>query len=529
MPDIQTLLLVALVISALLSAALAFVAVGPQRELRIWGWGLALQAIGYVLLLERPSLPASLSIVGANVAFGATLAFYAEALSRFQGRQPNRLLFWAPPILFLLAFPWLVDQYETRVLLASCIFLFQALLLGKLVVVGLGATPGRGQYMLLVAIAIWSAVQVGRLVAQLSGAGASHALLERSPAQAMQFLGSLSASLLLAFGVLVMMRERAEALLQSSERHHRRLIENAAEGVAVIEQQVFRYVNPHLCHLAGRPATELIGRRYAEVLHPEDRVLSQEVHGQRLMGLAENRSYEARLQRPDGSERWVRISGVRFDWEGRAAVLVFLTDVTATHDEDSRIRDLAFRDSLTGLANRARLIEQTEQALADPSAQPRHGALVVLDLDNFKPLNDRHGHAAGDLLLREAADRLRAAVRRDDMVARLGGDEFVVLVRGLHGDRPTATRQARELAEKLRAALAEPYRLDAGAGGRIEHACTASVGVVLFEPGETSSLALLERADRAMYEAKQSGRNTVAMDTGASGVPGAAGQAATST
>ena len=512
MADIQTLFLVVMLISFLLSVSLAAVAVGAQRDLRLWAGGLALQVLGYALLLARPLMPEWLSVVGANVAFGATIALYSEGVCRFQARQPHRPLIWATPLIFLMLFPWLVEQYETRVVVAASLFLFQAVLLGKLVVEGLSATPGRGQYLLLAGIGLWGGLQIFRLIAQLSGIGSSHALLEASLLQSLTFLSSMSASLLLAFGVLVMMRERAEAVLTSSERHYRRLIEHADEGVAVIERLAFRYVNPYLSRLCGRPLQDLIDRPYTDVIHPDDRAMSLVVHRQRLLGLAEDRAYEVRLLRPDGGVRWVRITGVRFDWQGRPASLAFMTDVTAAHLEEAQIRDLAFQDSLTGLANRRRLLEQLDDALAEAIAQRQGGALVFLDLDNFKPLNDAHGHAAGDLLLREVAHRLRAVVRQRDVVARFGGDEFVLLITGLDSHPVKAAHQACTLAEKVRAALAQPYRLTSAHGTLIEHACTASVGVALFGPDGPAATVLLERADRAMYEAKQGGRNQVAMD-----------------
>jgi diguanylate cyclase (GGDEF)-like protein len=190
-----------------------------------------------------------------------------------------------------------------------------------------------------------------------------------------------------------------------------------------------------------------------------------------------------------------------------------VTDVTSAHLEEAQIRDLAFQDSLTGLANRRRLLEQLDEALLEAATQRQAGALVFLDLDNFKPLNDTHGHATGDLLLREVGRRLQGVVRQRDVVARFGGDEFVLLIMGLSSDLREADIQARKLAEKVRAALAETYRLTAPNGPVVEHTCTASVGVALFGPDGPPASELLERADRAMYRAKQGGRNQVAMDS----------------
>ena len=138
---------------------------------------------------------------------------------------------------------------------------------------------------------------------------------------------------------------------------------------------------------------------------------------------------------------------------------------------------------------------------------------MFLDLDNFKALNDTHGHAAGDLLLVEVSHRLRSCVREMDTVARLGGDEFVVMFRELDGDRISSRLQASAIAEKIRAGLAEPYVLTTqdhqGAPMTIEHHCTASIGVVLFLGDGASQDDIFKFADAAMYQAKAAGRNTV--------------------
>lgn len=512
MVDLPTLFLVVLLVSVLLAGALAAVAVGAQRDLRLWAVAMALQALGYALILTRPQIPEGLSVIGANVALSSSLALYAEGLCRFYVRPPDRRWIWAPVLLFLLSFPWLLDDYPQRVLWSSAIFFVQALLVGKLLIDGLTATPGRGQYLVLAAVGLWAGLQVVRVSAQLTGAGASHSLLEPTPIHSATFLGSLSSTLLLALGVVVMMRERAESVLAASEHHYRLLIEQAEEGIAVIEQLRLRYVNPHLCRLIGRPATQLIDQPFPELLHPEDRDWSLAMHRQRLQGLAENQSYDIRLIRPDGEVRWVRINGVRFDWQGRPATLAFVTDVTEVRRAEAQIRDLAFSDALTGLANRRSLQTRLDQALDESTTRGTCGALLFLDLDNFKPLNDLHGHAAGDLLLREVARRLRAAVRHQEGVARFGGDEFVLLVTGLAPDAERAAAEACALAEQLRVVLAEPYRLG-GPGGAIVHCCTASIGVALFGPGIAADVDPVERADRAMYAAKQCGRNRVGIDS----------------
>ncbi|MNG13001.1 Diguanylate cyclase DosC [compost metagenome] len=152
--------------------------------------------------------------------------------------------------------------------------------------------------------------------------------------------------------------------------------------------------------------------------------------------------------------------------------------------------------------------------MADSKRSHHYGALLYLDLDNFKPLNDLHGHGMGDLLLIEVASRLKGCVREADTVARIGGDEFVVLLRTLDTQREEASEQAIAVAEKIRARLAERYVLrPAPAASAIEHECTASIGVALFSGRDEPLECLMERADQAMYQAKEEGRNRVRLAT----------------
>ena len=178
-----------------------------------------------------------------------------------------------------------------------------------------------------------------------------------------------------------------------------------------------------------------------------------------------------------------------------------------------QLRELAFHDALTGLPNRLMLSDRINQAMASSKRSGLYGAVMFIDLDNFKPLNDAYGHEVGDLLLKDVARRLNESVREMDTVARVGGDEFVVMLSGLCADRAASTEQAAGVAEKIRASVVVPYRLTvprhAQADDVVEHHCSASIGVVMFADHEASHTDILKRADVAMYQAKDAGRNTV--------------------
>ncbi|MDD2882658.1 MAG: diguanylate cyclase [Rhodoferax sp.] len=180
---------------------------------------------------------------------------------------------------------------------------------------------------------------------------------------------------------------------------------------------------------------------------------------------------------------------------------------------EERVRHLALHDTLTGLPNRRMLGDRLNQTMAASKRSGLYGALMFLDLDNFKPLNDAQGHEVGDLLLIEVAHRLTDCVREMDTVVRFGGDEFVVMLRELDADKTMSTEQATAVAEKIRLRLAKPYQLTVSLPGRIEHIvehyCSASIGVVVFNNHEESQADILKWADAAMYQAKGAGRNVV--------------------
>ncbi|MDD5364658.1 MAG: PAS domain S-box protein [Gallionellaceae bacterium] len=211
--------------------------------------------------------------------------------------------------------------------------------------------------------------------------------------------------------------------------------------------------------------------------------------------------------------KWLTITAVKSDDGTVTHYVGAQTDISARKADEDVIKNLAFYDPLTQLPNRRLLNDRLSQAMAASKRSGRYGALMFLDLDNFKPLNDTHGHVVGDLLLIEVANRLNNCVREMDTVARFGGDEFVVMLRELHTDKAESTSQAGIVAEKIRIALSEPYllttRQEGKADATIEHHCTASIGVASFIDHETGQDDILNWADAAMFEAKEAGRNLI--------------------
>jgi len=200
---------------------------------------------------------------------------------------------------------------------------------------------------------------------------------------------------------------------------------------------------------------------------------------------------------------WLAITAVRGEDGVTSHYVGTFTDITQRKAAEKEIQHLAFYDPLTGLPNRRMLIGRLGEAQAASARRTSQGALIFLDLDNFKTLNDTLGHDKGDLLLRQVAARLMACARAHDTVARQGGDEFVLILDDLGADTETAARRAESVGEAVRHAVSQPYDLE----GYAYH-CTPSLGVALFDGREPLD-DLLRRADLAMYEAKAAGRNTL--------------------
>ena len=268
------------------------------------------------------------------------------------------------------------------------------------------------------------------------------------------------------------------------------------------------YYSERYWEMIGYRPGELVERpeTWTSLLHPDDRQRATHFVRELLAGAERTYSIEFRLQHRDGHYVPVLSRGfVLRDENGRAIRMSGTnTDLTQAKQAERHIYELAYFDYLTGLPNRRLLIEQLSKILPRSARARQFGALLFIDLDNFKLLNDTLGHDVGDQLLREVAERLRHTVRESDHLSRLGGDEFVVVLENLGEAEAGAIHEANVIGAKLLAALAHPYQL----GGR-PSVSTPSIGVALFGATPASVDVLLRQADLAMYRAKAEGRNTV--------------------
>ncbi len=308
--------------------------------------------------------------------------------------------------------------------------------------------------------------------------------------------------------------KHAQLALRVSEEHYRTMIEWSPEAVLVHKTGKIVYVNPAAVRMFGAPyAQALMKKTTAELIHPDYRASQtsrmQSLYNHEVIA----RAVECKFLRLDNQPFEVEVQGTTIDYDGEPAIQVVVRDITQRKMIENRVHQLAFYDDLTQLPNRRLLHDRLHQAIATHRRSGNFGAVMFLDLDNFKPLNDQYGHSVGDLLLIEVAHRLRNCVREMDTIARFGGDEFVVVIEELSPQPSLSRHVAQTLAEKICTSLSATYVLQTpGAGGStqtVHHTCTASIGVVMITHPEASPDDLVKWADAAMYQAKQSGRNRV--------------------
>jgi diguanylate cyclase (GGDEF)-like protein/PAS domain S-box-containing protein len=272
------------------------------------------------------------------------------------------------------------------------------------------------------------------------------------------------------------------------------------EGIIITDPdyKVLR-VNHAFSQITGFDSQAVLGKRLSCDLWPSEGGLGYELdHLSRWQGETMRRH-----ARGHGYPQWEIVTPVQDDKGRISHFVICFEDISERKAAERRIQDLAYYDELTGLPNRRQLHETLEQTFVAASRDHLVGALLFIDLDHFKTINDSLGHATGDWLLKEVATRLKRLVRQGDCLARLGGDEFVLLLPSLSSSPPQAEMQADLIAERLIGEIAAPYRQ----GAQVLH-IGASVGITLFPGREQGVDDLLKQADTAMYQAKSAGRKT---------------------
>ena len=352
----------------------------------------ACSGIAFLLFSLTGQIDSSITIILGNMLIIAVFSLAGEGLYLFRRERAPHLLLWLPVAVLGLSFTQLMDNITARTLVGAAIICAQCLHL-TMVTQGIRLTEAsRGRMMFVLCFITVGTVNLLRIFWILWGGSQISSITDSGFVQLMTFLPVITQSLLMAIGVIVIEKERAQSIVQ----------------------------------------------------------------------------------------------------------------------------DMALHDALTGLANRRLLYERLQQAFESTAQEHKFGAALLIDLDNFKPVNDRYGHAIGDLLLQSVADRIRACVRQGDTIARLGGDEFVVVLQGLDQDPQKAHRIAESIASKIRQQISQPHAVlstlddnETNSEQLIE--CGCSIGIHLFSGKQCTPDKVLNLADKAMYQAKNQRRNKLGM------------------
>jgi diguanylate cyclase (GGDEF)-like protein/PAS domain S-box-containing protein len=311
------------------------------------------------------------------------------------------------------------------------------------------------------------------------------------------------------FNQLLISLGMRESALKASEDRFKSIFNQAPMGIALIDSLNGRIyaVNPKFASIAGRTVEEMADIDWMSITHPDD--VQADLDNMALLnaGTIPGFQMEKRYLLHDGKFVWINmtIAPVLVGDKAHKVHLCMIEDITERKAAQDQIQRLAFSDALTGLPNRRLLLDRLEQTLANAQRRTHQNALLFIDVDDFKTLNDSLGHDTGDQLLKQIAGRVLTCVREGDTVARLGGDEFVVMIEYLDGGIQEATAQAELVAKKIQHELRQPYLL-----GSYTYHSTASIGITLLGGNQRESVEeALKRAELAMYKAKAEGRDNL--------------------
>ena len=320
-------------------------------------------------------------------------------------------------------------------------------------------------------------------------------------------------SLCLLYAALYIIVRRADGLLRMQYQQLQRSESELRVAATAFESQEAMMVTDATGMIlrVNRAFTEITGYAAEEVVGKNPRMLKSERHDAEFyramwQRIAQSGSWQGELwDRRKNGEEYPELLTISAVTDSNGVVTHYVgahLDITERKKAEEQIKAMAFYDQLTGLPNRTLLMDRLGHAMTLCARNNKHGALMFIDLDHFKAVNDSLGHDAGDMLLQQVAQRLLHCIRACDTAARLGGDEFVVMLENLAASRQEAMQQLDEIGNKILAELNQPFQLGAQVGHN-----TPSIGAILFNGRESSVDVLLKLADDAMYQVKERGRN----------------------
>lgn len=506
--DVTTLLSVNVAASFFAAATLALIGRNYRSPaLALGALGLACIGWGLLALALRASVGEVPSILVGNVLVSCGLAILSEAVAAFQQRRILRRWIWpTPPVLFFLLLANL-DDAQARIVFTSAAAAAQALILAAVVLSGRKKTPGWGWQLIFFSSLLYVISFTFRGVLTLNGKAPVFDLFSQSFVQSQAFVVSLIGLISLAIGFTAIHAGQVEDRLRHAEQKSRSIVENANDVIYTLDLEgLFNYVSPKVFRLQGRRAEALIGKHFSSIIHPLDLPACREAFDRVVLRNQHQVGLECRVNARAKGWRWYDTNVVpMLDSDGKVSgVLGIGRDINDRKLLEAQLSHQAHYDALTGLPNRVLILDRLDQAVRLARRRGSLAAIMFIDLDRFKEINDQHGHATGDAALQEVASRLTQTLRDADSVGRLGGDEFLVVLSDIGG-----LEDVRRAAWRIEGALSAPIK-----AGSLSLTTGCSIGIACFPAHGAEAEDILRKADAAMYAAKRSGGGVQCAQTG---------------
>lgn len=497
--DVRTLLFTTLSVSIVLSVVAALINRDhPSKGMVLGVSALGSMAMGTLSLASWMVLGTHVSVVLGYTSIAVGLGLSSEALLSYQERQIPRWALWLPVPVLVLILLWFMSDIPKRTFLNAIITVVQVLILFTIGVTGRRRTSGWGMRIVAFAGIVYGGGVMVRGVAIFQNVTLVETLLTTSWVHSLTYLLSLNALVLFAVGLIAMSMEQTASLLARKEDEIRSYVENAHDVIYELNLKgEFKYISPNLPNLLGYRSDQVVGHHFSWIVHPDDLPAYEAFFAGLLTTMQRNVGLEYRALHLHEGWRWHDTNASPLLDKNRqvSGILGVVRDIHERKLDQSRLEHLAHHDSLTGLLNRRMIVDRCEAAIDLAKSNGSKVAVMFIDLNEFKEINDLYGHDIGDKVLQEVATRLTRGTRSSDSVGRLGGDEYLILLSDNH-----SVEDVLETARRIQAAISQPHHV-----GSKHVSIGCSIGISIYPQYDVSAKELVHLADQAMYESKRDG------------------------
>lgn len=503
--DITTLLYAIISVSIVLGVVVTLISRShPSKGMMFGAFALAALAVGLVFLAARPLTGATVSILFGNTLIAVGLAFIAEAMVVYQGRIANRYMLWAPVCVLVAVLLWFIDDMPSRIIANAGISSVQVIFIAWISARGRARTPGWGWSIVVAACAAYGGSVLLRAIAVAQQPNLVEDLLTSSWLQSTTYLVSLNGVMLFAIGLIAMAMEQALQLKREAEEDLRSYVENANDVLYTLNLKgEFEYLSANIRKALGFEPEEVVGKHFSWIVHPDDLPNCKAFFERLVKTHRPEAGLEYRARHRQNGWSWQDTNAAPlFDAKGHLRGMLGIgRDINQRKLYQTKLEKLAHYDALTGLPNRSLIIDRCNLAIKQAHRDARQIAVMFLDLDGLKLINDRYGHEAGDIVLKTVASWLTETLRESDSVGRLGGDEYLLILPSVSGQN-----DALEAARRILQAMSKPLKID-----QTELSIDCSIGIAMYPQDGEDADTLIRQADGAMYGVKRSGGHNMSL------------------